>query len=60
MKEAEEVIQALQQQITFAQDNINDCQMSIMQVEENKVTLSYIFLYHAFVKSELVNVFVLS
>ena len=37
MKEMDDIIQGLQQQVAFTQDNISDCQMGIMQMEENKV-----------------------
>ena len=37
VKEMDDIIQGLQQQVAFTQDNISDCQMSIMQMEENKV-----------------------
>ena len=36
VKDAEDVICALQQQVSYAQDNINESQMGIMQVEENR------------------------
>ncbi|KAK7486684.1 hypothetical protein BaRGS_00022085 [Batillaria attramentaria] len=35
-KELDDIIQGLTQQVAFAQDNINECQMSIMQMEETK------------------------
>ena len=38
MKDAEDVICALQQQVSYAQDNINESQMGIVQVEENRVS----------------------
>ena len=37
VKEMDDIIQGLQQQVAFTQDNISDCQMSIMQMEKNKV-----------------------
>ncbi|XP_025085629.1 kinesin-like protein KIF21A isoform X2 [Pomacea canaliculata] len=36
VRELDDIIQGLQQQVAFAQDNINECQMGIMQVEESK------------------------
>jgi hypothetical protein len=38
VREMSDVIEGLQQQVAFTQDNINDCQLSIMQMEENKVS----------------------
>lgn len=36
------MIQSLQSQVQFAQDNINECQSNIVQVEESKVTVTLV------------------
>ncbi|XP_070199772.1 kinesin-like protein KIF21A isoform X3 [Littorina saxatilis] len=36
VKQMEDIIGGLQQQVAFTQDNISECQMGIMQMEENK------------------------